>query len=76
MNIVILALIFCAFNCSETSFKEYNSEKGYIFSYNELDWVVNENVNQLLLFEKSSAEKKTSFRTNVNIMVQDLLIRL
>jgi len=69
---LILTLTFGILSCSQDSYTNYDSPKGYSFSYIDTDWEVKENQNQTFLFNKQELKQKSTFNTNLNIIVQDL----
>lgn len=69
---LLITLIFGILSCSQSSFTNYDSPKGYSFSYEENYWEIRENENQTFLFNKENLKQKSAFNTNLNIIVQDL----
>jgi hypothetical protein len=72
-NIMLLiTLIFGMLSCTQGSYTNYDSPKGYSFLFEGNDWEVRENQNQTFLFNKQNLKEKSAFNTNLNIIVQDL----
>ncbi len=66
-----LFIILTAFlSCNENKIISYKSEKGFSFSYSDEEWSIEDTEDILLLF--SNTIKGPDFRTNINILVQDL----
>lgn len=67
--ILIFSLLIIFIACNQNSLT-YKSGKGYSFKYSEKQWEIEENTMQTLLFNKQ--EKESDFKSNINIIVQDL----
>lgn len=68
LNIILFLSIFIS--CSDDSSIKYESQKGYSFHYSSNNWDVEKNPDITLLVNK--ADKNPSFKSNINIVVQDL----
>jgi serine/threonine-protein kinase len=68
------ALSFCVFfvlqSCSQNELVTHKSNKGFSFSYSKKEWILEDNKDILLLFSTNQTE--ADFKTNINILVQDL----
>lgn len=72
-SLVLLILFIALTGCNETDTVSYKSEKGFSFLYSKEQWSLEEEPDVLLLFSKTISS--ADFRTNVNILVQDLSIQ-
>lgn len=69
-SLVLLILLIALMGCNEADTISYESEKGFSFLYSKEQWSLEEEPDVLMLFSKTISS--ADFRTNVNILVQDL----
>ncbi|NLN26182.1 MAG: hypothetical protein GX163_11190 [Bacteroidetes bacterium] len=69
-GMTLLIILIAFLSCNENETISYKSDKGFSFSYSDEEWSIEDTEDILLLF--SNTIKGPDFRTNINILVQDL----
>lgn len=69
-GMTLLIILIAFLSCNENETISYKSDKGFSFSYSDEEWSIEDTEDILLLFSNTS--KGPDFRTNINILVQDL----
>lgn len=68
--VLVLSTLFVLQSCVKNQIVTHKSSKGYTFSFSNKEWTLEDNKDILILF--STNQTTADFKTNINVLVQDL----
>lgn len=72
-TVLVLSIFFVSQSCAQNDLVMHKSNKGFSLSYSSKEWKIEDNKDILLLF--STNQTDADFKTNINVLVQDLSIQ-